>query len=71
MLPADAGGVRRANPVVGLCANCQHVHQLRSARGSTFYLCRRAETDPAYARYPRIPVLACPGYAPHEHTPAA
>ena len=36
--------------------------RIESRRGSAFYLCGRAETDPAYARYPRLPVRECPGY---------
>jgi GNAT superfamily N-acetyltransferase len=46
----------------GLCATCQHVQRITSARGSTFYLCERSRTDPSYPRYPRLPVLACAGY---------
>jgi len=33
-------------------------------RGSVFYRCARAETDPTYARYPSLPMRACPGYEP-------
>jgi hypothetical protein len=29
-----------------------------------FWLCRRSETDPAFPRYPALPVLACTGYEP-------
>jgi len=35
-----------------------------SARGSRFTLCERSRTDPAYPRYPRLPVLACRGFEP-------
>ncbi|HEV8381904.1 MAG TPA: hypothetical protein VGQ29_09980 [Gemmatimonadales bacterium] len=31
-------------------------------RGSTFYRCLRADTDPRFVRYPPLPVLSCPGY---------
>jgi hypothetical protein len=31
-------------------------------RGSTFYRCLRADTDPRFTRYPPLPVRACPGY---------
>lgn len=27
-----------------------------------FFYCTRAETDPAFVKYPRLPVLFCPGY---------
>jgi hypothetical protein len=37
---------------------------VRNTRGSTFSLCTRSRDDPAYPRYPRIPVLACPGHEP-------
>ena len=47
----------------GLCARCAHVRRLRSDRGSTFYLCRRGADDPAFPRYPRLPVTACAGFA--------
>jgi len=70
MARAEAGADRRADPTVGLCADCQHADRVHSARGSTFYLCRRAETDRAFARYPRLPVLRCPGYQLWAHTPA-
>jgi hypothetical protein len=35
---------------------------MRSDRGSVFYLCERSLTDPAYPKYPRLPVLECAGY---------
>ena len=47
---------------VGLCAACRHRRPVESAKGSTFLLCRRSETDPGYPRYPRLPVVECPGY---------
>jgi hypothetical protein len=45
----------------GLCASCRH-HQLVESRRSTFLLCRRGLTDPAYRKYPSLPVVACPGF---------
>jgi hypothetical protein len=60
-VPAGAAGADdRAR--AGLCADCQWTRRVPSARGTLFFLCRRAETDPSYARYPRLPRLACPGY---------
>jgi hypothetical protein len=35
---------------------------VRNTRGSSFSLCMRSREDPAFPRYPRLPVLACPGY---------
>jgi hypothetical protein len=55
----------------GLCADCRWTRHVRSGRGSVFVLCRRAETDPGYARYPRLPRLACPGYQPRSRPAAA
>lgn len=46
----------------GLCATCVHHAVVTSARGSTFYRCGLAETDPRFPKYPRLPVIVCPGY---------
>jgi hypothetical protein len=51
-------------PEVGLCAACRHGRGQRTARGSEFWRCLRAEDDDRWARYPRLPVLACPGFEP-------
>jgi hypothetical protein len=48
----------------GLCATCAHRKEIRSDRGSVFVMCLRGLTDPAYPKYPRLPVLRCPGYEP-------
>jgi hypothetical protein len=53
-------------PAVGLCAACVHQQVVRTTRGSVFSLCRRSREDPAYPRYPRLPVLRCPGFEPRE-----
>ncbi len=50
---------------VGLCATCMHRREVPNSRGSLFYLCQRSKSDPAYPRYPRLPVLSCPGYEDH------
>jgi len=52
----------------GLCQSCRHHQLVRNTRGSRFWLCRRSRDDPAYPRYPRLPVLACRGY--EEGTPS-
>ena len=49
---------------VGLCAVCVHARRVESARKSVFFLCRRSADDPNYPKYPRLPVIACPGYEP-------
>ena len=46
----------------GLCATCKWVRIARNRRGSVFYRCLRAETDPRFVKYPPLPVLRCPGY---------
>ena len=52
------------DPRVGLCADCRNAEHVRSVRGSTFYRCRLADADPRFAKYPVLPVVACPGYEP-------
>jgi hypothetical protein len=49
---------------VGLCTGCRFAALQRSARGSRFWRCRRADGDPAYRRYPPLPVMRCPGFEP-------
>jgi hypothetical protein len=48
----------------GLCPVCRHVRRVDSGRGSKFYLCRRSAEDPAYPKYPPIPVMYCRGFEP-------
>ena len=48
----------------GLCAGCSYSREIISDRRATFYLCERANTDPAFHKYPRLPVLQCSGYEP-------
>jgi hypothetical protein len=71
--PAAPGGEAAAGDRVraGLCGDCRWARRVPSARGSVFFLCRRAETDPSYARYPRLPRLACPGYESGSHPPGS
>jgi hypothetical protein len=54
--PAVAGAV-------GLCRACAHARAVVSRRGSTFWLCERATVDARFARYPRLPVTRCAGFA--------
>jgi L-amino acid N-acyltransferase YncA len=49
---------------LGLCSTCRHQKIIRSGRGSTFSMCLRHRTDPAYPKYPRLPVTSCPGHEP-------
>jgi len=49
---------------LGLCASCNHARQIQSVKGSQFLLCQLSQWDPNFPKYPRLPVLACPGYSP-------
>jgi hypothetical protein len=59
-------------PPAGLCDSCLHQRVVRNTRGSSFSLCRRSKEDDRFPRYPRLPVLSCPGYErrPPEEDPA-
>jgi hypothetical protein len=46
----------------GLCADCTHARRIASDRGAKFYLCELAAVDPAYRKYPALPMLRCAGY---------
>lgn len=52
----------------GLCATCCHLRIVHSSRGSTFYRCQLAESDRRFAKYPRLPVVRCAGYAASDET---
>jgi hypothetical protein len=67
-MPGQAETQRADDPRAGLCDSCAHQRVVRNTRGSTFSLCERSREDTAYPRYPRLPVLECPGY---ERKPAA
>ena len=54
------------NHPAGLCGACRHVQVITSDRGSRFYLCRLAATDPRFPRYPAIPVRECAGFSPRD-----
>jgi hypothetical protein len=50
-------------PPAGLCDRCRHQRLIRNTRGSEFSLCELSKTDPAFPRYPRLPVRSCSGFA--------
>jgi hypothetical protein len=52
----------------GLCDQCAWHREIRTDRGSLFILCRRGLTDPAWPKYPRLPVFACAGFEPEQAT---
>jgi hypothetical protein len=47
----------------GLCADCTHARLIDSSKGSQFLLCQLSQSDPTFAKYPRLPVFACTGYS--------
>ena len=49
-------------PSVGLCERCRNARIVEAKTGSRFYLCKLAAVDPAFPKYPRLPVLECAGY---------
>jgi hypothetical protein len=51
-----------SRPRAGLCDNCRHQRLVPNTRGSVFSLCERSRTDPAFPRYPRLPVVECSGF---------
>jgi len=51
-------------PNAGLCGTCEHARSMQSDRGSVFLLCQLSFDDPSFAKYPRLPVVACRGYQP-------
>jgi hypothetical protein len=62
MTAQPPSAARGAGPPAGLCDSCAHQQLVHNTRGSTFSLCTRSREDQAYPRYPRLPVLECPGY---------
>ena len=48
----------------GECGTCRQAQVVSSSRGSTFFLCLRARTDPRFAKYPALPRWQCAGYDP-------
>jgi hypothetical protein len=55
-------------PYPGLCQNCEFARRIESDRGSLFLRCELSFQDPRFAKYPRLPVLVCSGYAPAQLT---
>jgi hypothetical protein len=56
--------VTATRPEAGLCDRCRHQRIVRNTRGSRFSLCERSRVDPAFPRYPRLPVRQCSGFEP-------
>lgn len=47
---------------VGLCAACTNARTVVSGRGSAFWMCELAATDPRFRKYPPLPVVECAGF---------
>ena len=52
---------------LGLCATCRFGQLIASPRGSQFLLCEKSKPEagpshPQFPKYPRLPVVVCPGY---------
>lgn len=60
MCPTERAVERVAGP--GECGRCRWARTVASARGASYLRCERSDSDPRYARYPHLPVSACPGY---------
>jgi hypothetical protein len=58
-----------SGPAAGLCDRCRHQRLIRNTRGSVFSLCELSKTDPAFPRYPRLPVLECSGFRERQDAP--
>jgi hypothetical protein len=58
-------------PDPGLCAACSHSHRNETRRGTVYWRCTRAATDPRFPKYPQLPVLSCPGFEPAEEAAQA
>jgi hypothetical protein len=59
----EAEVIRKALSEVGLCTDCAHSRRIESAKGSVFRRCQLHESDARFAKYPRLPVVRCDGYA--------
>lgn len=51
------------DPRVGLCSVCAHARPVNHPRGGmAYWRCGRAECEPRFPKYPRLPVRACAGF---------
>jgi hypothetical protein len=62
MEPQNASDQASKMERIGLCATCRFARRIESARGSKFILCELSASDPAFPKYPRLPVIECSGY---------
>jgi hypothetical protein len=50
----------------GLCASCVNARVIESSKGAIFIRCERSFIDAQFARYPRLPMMRCEGFATTE-----
>jgi hypothetical protein len=51
------------DPRIGLCASCVYVRIVQHPRGGDdYYRCGKHDEDPAYPKYPPLPVRHCDAY---------
>lgn len=70
MNPAGENAALAKNIPAGLCASCIHARTVESSKGATFLRCELSFADPAFPRYPTLPVTRCAGHAPLDDPPA-
>lgn len=66
--PPTSEDLYRLGVPLGLCETCRHARVLSSKR-SAFLRCGLAEVNPAFPRYPRLPVMGCDGFDPMVEDP--
>lgn len=54
--------VAKARLRLGQCLDCRHRKALRSKSGEDLVLCARASAEPAFPKYPRLPMSGCGGF---------
>jgi hypothetical protein len=59
-----------SRPTAGLCDRCRHQRIVQNTRGSSFSLCELSRTNPAFPRYPRLPVESCEGFSERDASEA-
>lgn len=52
-----------------LCETCRWMREIVTPKGSRFLLCRLAQQDDRYPKYPPQPVRHCAGHQPAEEPP--
>jgi hypothetical protein len=59
---ANIGKSNSLQTEAGLCARCLHARRTISKHGGTFILCKLAEIERRFPKYPLLPILSCEGY---------